>query len=329
MKILAVDDDLISLNLLGDVLQNEQRHDATLKSSAVEALEALRNEDPPFDCILLDIEMPEMTGIDVCRKIRCIEAYNSAPILMITRYRDQGSISQAFANGATDYIKKPFDAFEVLTRINVAERLVQERQAAIDSYMAVRKILGCKPPRVLSTRTTSVDALYPSKDMQIRLDELLPISVFQNYLEQVAETEGCGVHLFAIRIQKINKIFTSTDAAGFLKFFEAFTCALKTVFGTEGTFLTHAGNGTVLCATTNRSRFVPEAAHMSVLKNLQRHYPERWIFDLMPEDIVSGRPISLNKAQKLNFKRAVKAALARLDQRACSQEPMIMSKLVG
>ena len=329
MKIIAVDDDLVSLNLLSDFLQKERHHDVTLKSSASAALEILQTEDPPFDCILLDIEMPEMNGIEVCREIRRLEAYNSAPILMITRYRDHVSISQAFANGATDYIKKPFDAFEVLTRINVAERLVQERQAAIDSYIAVRNIMGCKPPLASFNHMQDSDALFPSKAMQIRLEGLLPISVFQNYLEQVAETEGCDAHLFAVRIREINRIFASTDAAGFLKFFEAFTWAIKAEFGAEDTFLSHAGNGTILCATTSESRFVTEGAQASIHEKLQSYYSQRWNFDLTSEDIVSGRPISLNKTQKLNFKRAVKAALARLDQCSGDMDPSYTSKLVG
>jgi DNA-binding response OmpR family regulator len=329
MKIIAVDDDLVSLNLLSDCLQTERHHDVTLKSSALDALETLRKEEIPFDCILLDIEMPELSGIDLCREIRCLEAYPSAPILMITRYRDQSSISRAFANGATDYIKKPFDAFEVLTRIKVAERLVQERQAAIDSYIAVRSVLGYKSPVLSAQHMKNSDAFFTSEAMQIRLEGLLPLSVFQNYLEQVSETEVCDAHLFAVRIRDINKIFASMDASGFLKFLEAFTGALKSEFGAEDTFLSHAGNGTILCAIRSESRVAPEEAQLSIYETLKDYYPRRWDFDLAPGDIVSGRPISLNKTQKLNFKRAVKAALARLDQRAEELESLIPSKRVS
>lgn len=329
MKIIAVDDDWVSLNLLSDCLQRERHHDVTLKSSTLDALETLRKEEIPFDCILLDIEMPEMSGIDLCREIRCLGAYPSAPILMITRHRDQASISQAFANGATDYIKKPFDAFEVLTRINIAERLVQERQAAIDSYIAVRSVFGCKPPVFSSKHENNIGAFFASEAMQIRLEGLLPLSVFQNYLEQVSETEVCDAHLFAVRIRDINRIFTSTDAAGFLKFLEAFTCALESEFGAEDTFLSHAGNGTILCAIRSEGGFAPEDAQLSIYKRLKDYYPRRWDFDLAPDDIISGRPISLNKAQKLNFKRAVKAALARLDQREEDMSHLFLSKRVG
>lgn len=329
MKIIAVDDDPISLNLLSDFLQNEQQHDVTITDSASDALDLLHKEDPPFDCVLLDIEMPEMSGIDLCREIRSLEIYNNAPILMITRYRDQASISQAFANGATDYIKKPFDAFEVLTRISVAERLVQERQAAIDSYIAVKNVLGCQPPRYSSVHAESGDDQFQSKAMQIRLEGLLPISVFQNYAEQIAEIEDSTAHLFAVRIREINRIFVRTDAAGFLKFFEAFTSALKTEFSAEDTFLAHAGNGTILCATTNERGFLPEKAQASIYETLQSYYPKRSKFDLAPEDIISGRPIRLNRTQKLNFKRAVKAALARLDQRTGNVTPVHFSRLVS
>lgn len=187
MKIIAVDDDFISLNVLSDLLQGDRYHDVTLISSALDALRTLRNEEVPFDCILLDIEMPELSGIDLCREIRCLEAYRSSPILMLTRLRDQSSIKQAFANGATDYIKKPFDGFEVLTRINVAERLVQERQAAIDSYAGIRGVLGYTPPALSTQRLKINDLSFESEAVQLRLEGLLPLPAFRNYLEQVAE----------------------------------------------------------------------------------------------------------------------------------------------
>jgi len=329
MKIIAVDDDLVSLNLLRDCLQSERDHDVTLKPSALDALETLQKEEIPFDCILLDIEMPELSGIDLCREIRSLAAYHSAPIIMITRRRDHSSISQAFANGATDYIKKPFDAFEVLTRINVAERLVQERQAALDSYTAVRNALGYTPPVLSAKQIKKNDAFIASGAMQIKLEGLLPLSVFKNYLEQVAETEVCDTYLFAVRIQSIDRIFASMDAADFLEFLEAFICALKSTFGAEGTFLSHVGNGTMLCAMSSDGGFAPDEAQLSIYMTLKDNYPRKWDLDLMPDDIVSGHPISLSKTQKLNFKRAMKAALARLDQRPGDKINLYPSKRVG
>jgi hypothetical protein len=119
------------------------------------------------------------------------------------------------------------------------------------------------------------------------------------------------------------------DAAGFLKFLEAFTCALKSEFGAEDTFLSHAGNGTILCATRSEGGFAPEEAQLSIYETLKGYCPRRRDFDLAPDDIVSGRPISLHKTQKLNFKRAVKAALARLDQRTGDMSHLHLSKRVG
>jgi hypothetical protein len=118
-------------------------------------------------------------------------------------------------------------------------------------------------------------------------------------------------------------------AADFLKFLESFASALKSEFGTEDTFLSHVGNGAFLCATSWEDGFTPEEAQMSIFMRLKDHYPRRWDLALVPDDIVSGRPIRLNKAHKLNFKRAVKAALARLDLRAIDTRDLNLSKLAG
>ncbi len=151
MKILAVDDDGIALNLLQECLTKGGYKYMTLMSSPVGVVKTLEDTAIPYDCILLDVEMPEINGIDLCLEIRQLAGYRNTPILMITKRSDHKSVKRAFENGATDYITKPFEFFEVLTRIKVAEQLVQERQAAIDSYMAVKSIDDRKvkrPPRM-------------------------------------------------------------------------------------------------------------------------------------------------------------------------------------
>jgi DNA-binding response OmpR family regulator len=71
----------------------------------ISALSALRTYTP--DLILLDIRMPHVDGIQVCKLIRNDPTYDTVPVVMLSGLTDQGAISQALSAGANDYITKP------------------------------------------------------------------------------------------------------------------------------------------------------------------------------------------------------------------------------
>ena len=130
MKILAVDDDEIMLELLATATLAAGYDDVTLATSGVEALQILEESITPFDCFLLDIAMPKMNGIQLCKKIREYKIYDKTPIIMITAITETESAEHAFEAGATDYVAKPFDIFELGHRIKIAETHIEDMQRA-------------------------------------------------------------------------------------------------------------------------------------------------------------------------------------------------------
>jgi len=84
VKILVVDDDEISRDLLEQLLLAVGHVDITKVNSAEYALCAIRETSHLFDCILLDIQMPVTDGISLCRTIRQMPNYRETPILMMT-----------------------------------------------------------------------------------------------------------------------------------------------------------------------------------------------------------------------------------------------------
>jgi len=123
MKILAVDDDTLILDLLKSVLLNTGHKDLEVTNSAVEALKMVQRSDTPYECLLLDIQMPEMDGIAMARAVRKISGYEETPIIMLTAMTERRYMEDAFLAGATDYITKPFDVLELGARIRVAAKL--------------------------------------------------------------------------------------------------------------------------------------------------------------------------------------------------------------
>lgn len=112
--ILAVDDNILNLQIIGNVISNAIPCDIRIARSGLEALEQIENIIP--DLILLDINMPEMDGYTVCRKIKSKEALKDTPVIFITALGDIDSIVRGFEAGGSDYVVKPFDPHELIAR---------------------------------------------------------------------------------------------------------------------------------------------------------------------------------------------------------------------
>lgn len=112
--IMAVDDDVEVLETLGRVLRHEA-FDVTLASSGAQALSILETVRP--DMLILDIIMPEMDGIAVCRRLRRDSRFASLPILFLTAKGGTDDIVTGLDAGADDYVVKPFELAELRARV--------------------------------------------------------------------------------------------------------------------------------------------------------------------------------------------------------------------
>jgi DNA-binding response OmpR family regulator len=117
--IMAVDDDLEVLGTLGRVLEREN-FDLKLLSSGVEALKLLDKRMP--DVLILDIIMPEIDGITICRKLRGDHRFDALPILFLTAKGSTDDIVNGLDAGADDYIAKPFELAELRARVHALLR---------------------------------------------------------------------------------------------------------------------------------------------------------------------------------------------------------------
>jgi PAS domain S-box-containing protein len=116
-RILVVDDDPI----IGRVVQmnlSPEGYEVTVVSSATAALAQVASRRP--DCILLDVMMPEIDGLEVCQRLKAREETAAIPIIMLTARAQVEDKLAAFRLGADDYISKPFDVYELSARVRVA-----------------------------------------------------------------------------------------------------------------------------------------------------------------------------------------------------------------
>lgn len=124
--ILIVDDIPKNLQVLGSIL-NLELYQIAFASTGLEALNVLETSKP--DLILLDIMMPEMDGFEVCAIIKSNPELKDIPIIFITGKAEQEDIVNGLKLGAVDYITKPFNTPELLTRVKTHVELKLSRDS--------------------------------------------------------------------------------------------------------------------------------------------------------------------------------------------------------
>lgn len=112
--VLVVDDNPQNVELLQAFLESLPVKVFTA-NDGIEALSAVETHRP--DLILLDVMMPRMSGFQVCRKLKTDPKTRDIQILMVTALNELGDVEQAAESGTDDFISKPVNKFELLTRV--------------------------------------------------------------------------------------------------------------------------------------------------------------------------------------------------------------------
>jgi diguanylate cyclase (GGDEF)-like protein len=120
--LLFVDDDHIMLKMASAIL-SEAGHEVATASHGRDALTSLEQREP--DLVVLDVDMPQMGGLDVCRVIKSNPFTSRIPILMLTGRSGIDAKIEGFDAGADDYLPKPFHPRELKARVSALLRLVR------------------------------------------------------------------------------------------------------------------------------------------------------------------------------------------------------------
>lgn len=113
-RILIVEDEAVIAENL-QALLTARGHQVTLAGDGAAAVDAARRQVP--DLMLLDIMLPKLGGFDVCRILKGEPSTQKIKIVMITGLGRMGDVETAFANGADDYIIKPFDTQRLFKKL--------------------------------------------------------------------------------------------------------------------------------------------------------------------------------------------------------------------
>ncbi|GGC87590.1 DNA-binding response regulator [Tersicoccus solisilvae] len=151
-RILVVDDDEALAEMIGIVLRNDG-FEPSFCADGAQALEVFRNSRP--DLVLLDLMLPGLDGIEVCRQIR---SESDVPVVMLTAKSDTSDIVRGLESGADDYVPKPFKPAELVARVRARLRPGET-----------------KPPETLTVADVTIDVAGHSVRRGSRTIALTPL----------------------------------------------------------------------------------------------------------------------------------------------------------
>ena len=137
--VLCVDDDPMILELEHDILESENFTPVCI-SNPEQALEQIVSIRP--DAVVIDMNMPQMSGLALCQRIRAIKGFEEMGVLMLSGQTGEVAVDAAFKNGITDYLLKPPNMSELVVRLNLLTQLGnmnQERKKLETQLLKLRR----------------------------------------------------------------------------------------------------------------------------------------------------------------------------------------------
>lgn len=258
MRILAVDDDPIILDLLRNALTKHDHYDLVCAETGEAAQDIMRSDPTPFDCFLLDVMLPGIDGIDLCESLRSTTAYRTTPIIMITASRAPDLMGRAFHAGATDFVSKPLDGVELGARINSASMMndsLRRERAALNSLEELSKHTKVRFGEAIRLETSGVQDLLALENELLRM----PPGVY-------------GMNLFCLDVLGLRGIHRAVQGPVFRQHLDAVASAATTALKDENWMLAYVGNGRYVGITLGRARLKKD----DLLERMNVNLTEVW-----------------------------------------------------
>lgn len=135
--ILIVDDVLENIQVLGNILK-EDNYKIAVANNGKQAISTTVAIKP--DLILLDVMMPELDGLETCKRLKMIPETKNIPIIFLTAKVETQDIIDGFKIGAVDYIAKPFNAYELRARVKTHVELKISKDLLLEQNETLEKL---------------------------------------------------------------------------------------------------------------------------------------------------------------------------------------------
>ncbi|MEG4988593.1 hybrid sensor histidine kinase/response regulator [Microcoleus sp. BR0-C5] len=206
-SILIVDDEPDNFDVL-ETLLSEQEYELYYAANGQEAIASLDVFKP--DIILLDVMMPGIDGIEVCRQIKAMSKWKAVPIIMVTALSSKSDLAQCLTAGADDFISKPLNGIELRARVHSMLRMKQQYDNIQNLYHIQENTINVLESTLNELRGNLASTL--SHELNTPLNGILgTIGLLKDDIEnmdiaQIREILGWA-HDSARRLEKLTKKF--------------------------------------------------------------------------------------------------------------------------
>ena len=140
--VFVVDDSPVSTKVISRMLKKNSDYYSVKIWDGPECIKKAKEVKP--DLILLDIQMPGMNGIEVCKVLRKDEQTYDIPVIFVTASTDNETLKEAFESGGTDYVRKPVNKIELLARIKsvLIQKKLEKRLMEKEKLNGVLEMAG-------------------------------------------------------------------------------------------------------------------------------------------------------------------------------------------
>lgn len=187
--ILIVDDSPSTLQLLAELFKGRGFTIRAALSGRL-ALQTIRTAPP--DLVLLDVNMPDISGYEICRQMKSNDALKDIPVIFVSGLTSSSDLVKGFSAGGVDYVTKPFELKEVLARVETHLELRRQQRALQESYMELTNLEELRDNLVhmiihdmrnpLWSANTHLEQIQGMKDIS------LPPRVMEHIMEALSST---------------------------------------------------------------------------------------------------------------------------------------------
>lgn len=196
-KVLTIDDDSVVQNVVRQSLDG--RYEVFAEKNGNDGIHSAVENNP--DVILLDVEMPGMTGYDVCKHLKADERTANIPVIFLSSLSDMRSRVLGFEAGGIDFLTKPFEPSELLTKLSILttfigskKELTQQVSKATDTAFT-----AMRGSSELGLAIQFIESSYSAKSLQSLSEKFLSV------------TSNLGLHCSLMFIGRNERTFYSSD----------------------------------------------------------------------------------------------------------------------
>ncbi len=289
LRILAVDDDPAFSDIFASLLRQLGEVDLTIVDSGPEALHQVQESAVPYDCIFIDIQMPEMDGIELTGVLRVLDNSRNAQIVMVTSMSERHFIDLAFRAGADDYITKPLEVVELKARLGSIRRIHVERR----DNLAMQKEI---------TRVRLRQHKYEFEDFipMPNAAAVMPRAAMQNYISALGRLRQASSLCIGFHVENAPSIYVRTDDDRFAQILQDVAGTIFDVLKRFNMMVAYLGSGDFACVISPAQ--LPSPTEIEMIVNDELHafadlyplgcYPVVRVGEIIGKGLFSRRPMN-------------------------------------